>query len=80
MIFDGFGPPFGAPTSRKVDQQSISKFDSFLSFRTAAYPRGGGPMVLRLPLGLRRFAHFHKQMHSRLDGVQIWVTCFQRGP
>ena len=30
MIFDGFGPPFGAPKSRKVDQKSISKFDRFL--------------------------------------------------
>ncbi len=30
MIFDGFGPPFGAPKSRKVHQTSISKFHRFL--------------------------------------------------
>ncbi len=30
MIFDGFGPPFGAPKSSKIDPKSISKFDRFL--------------------------------------------------
>ncbi len=39
MIFDGFGPPFGAPKSIKIDEKSISKFDRFLD----ALWEGSGP-------------------------------------
>ncbi len=44
MIFDGFGPPFGAPKSIKIDQKSISKFDRFLDAfcEVTGAPQGGG--------------------------------------
>ncbi len=43
MIFDGFGHPFGAPKSRKIDQTSISKFDRFLD---AFWEGSGAPLPI----------------------------------
>ncbi len=48
MIFDGFGPPFGAPKSRKADQQSISKFDRFLD---ALWEGSGAPLPIPRSFG-----------------------------
>ncbi len=44
MIFDGFGPPFGAPKSIKINQKSISKFDRFLD---AFWEGSGGALPIR---------------------------------
>ena len=43
MIFDGFGPPFGAPKSIKIDKKSISKFDRFLD---ALWEGSGAPLPI----------------------------------
>ncbi len=48
MIFYGFGPPFGAPKSRKVDQTSISKFDRFLD---ALWEGSGAPLPIPSAFG-----------------------------
>ena len=48
MIFDGFGPPFGAPASRTVDQKSISTFDRFLD---APWEGSGPPLPIPRSFG-----------------------------
>ncbi len=43
MVFHGFGPPFGAPKSIKIDHKSISKFDRFLD---ALWEGSGAPLPI----------------------------------
>ncbi len=49
MIFDGFGSPFGAPKSIKIDKKSISKFDRFLD---ALWEGSGAPLPIPRSFGL----------------------------